>query len=106
MTTLPELLHPSRFTEMSGRMSAIVAYILGEHWTEPTITDIAITSDGYLLFQLEGDIGHNDFIGPAIDLERNWACLLIAADLTPDQRTEANTLYDSRITDHRQVPSC
>ena len=31
MSELGALLHPRRFTEMSPRMTAIVAYVLGEH---------------------------------------------------------------------------
>lgn len=37
MPTLTEKLHPSRFSEMSPFMAAIVAYVLGEAWTEPAI---------------------------------------------------------------------
>ena len=40
MATLAEKLHPSRFTEMSPFMAAIVAYVLGEAWTNPAIAEI------------------------------------------------------------------
>jgi hypothetical protein len=44
--TLTEKLNPDRFSEMSGKMAAIVAYILAESWTEPEITALSVTSDG------------------------------------------------------------
>jgi hypothetical protein len=33
--TLAAKLHPDRFSAMSGKMAAIVGYILGESWTDP-----------------------------------------------------------------------
>ncbi len=35
--SLTEKLHPDRFTAMSPKMTAIIAYVLGEEWTEPHI---------------------------------------------------------------------
>lgn len=94
---LAKKLHPSRFTEMSGKMAAIVAYILNETWTEPAITDMCITSDGYVLAQHEDDIGMNQIIGSAEDLKRNWAALLTAAGLDDEEKAEAQRLFDARI---------
>jgi len=51
---------------MSGRMAAIVGYILGERWTDPPIAELTVTSDGYLLARLVGDVGANEFIGEAM----------------------------------------
>ena len=44
-------LHPDRYTAMSGKMAAIVAYILGDRWTEPAISELVVTSDGFVLAQ-------------------------------------------------------
>ena len=37
--TLADALHPKRFSGMSGRMAAVVGYILGVEWSKPTTTD-------------------------------------------------------------------
>lgn len=48
MPTLTEKLHPSRFSEMSPFMAAIVAYVLGEAWTELEGLDVKLlgSADG------------------------------------------------------------
>ena len=74
---------------MSGRMAAIVACILGQHWTSPAIAELVVTSDGHLLARAEGDCGHNNYIGTVVDLEDNWNRLLDVAGLTPVERQEA-----------------
>lgn len=33
---------------MSGKMAAIVGYILGKSWTEPGISALSVTSDGFV----------------------------------------------------------
>jgi len=30
-------IHPDRFSEMSGRMAAVIGYILGEDWAEEDV---------------------------------------------------------------------
>ena len=45
MPTLTESLHPRRFAGMSGKMVAIVGYILGEKWSKPNIAEMVVTSD-------------------------------------------------------------
>jgi hypothetical protein len=57
-------LHPDRFPAMSGKMAAIVGYILGESWTEPDISALSVTSDGFVTTEAE-------FLGEAADLDRN-----------------------------------
>lgn len=39
--TLTDKLHPDRFSEMSGKMAAIVGYILGESWTRSEIAALS-----------------------------------------------------------------
>ena len=96
--TLAQKLHPSRFTAMSPKMAAIVAFILGEQWTVPTINSLTITSDGILLTALG-----NEVIGSAADLENNLARLMVAADLAPSEVAEVNRLYASRVSDWRHA---
>lgn len=55
----------------SPKMWAILGYIGGVTVTSPPITDMAITSDGFVMAQREGDIGMNDFIGDETSLKRN-----------------------------------
>ena len=101
-TALATKLHPRRFTAMSGRMAALVAYVLGEHWTEPEIAELHITGDGFVLARQDGDVGCNDFIGSVQDLERNTANLLAAAELTEEERKVWAFLYRTRVTDWRR----
>ncbi len=95
---LAEKLHPDRFTDMSGKMTAIVAYVLGESWTEPEITALSVTSDGFVTTDAE-------FMGEAADLDRNLLNLLVAAGLTDDERSEFERLYRERVDDWRPVLS-
>lgn len=93
---LADKLNPARFTAMSGKMAAIVGFILGETWTSPRIWSLSITSDGFLLAN-----GANEFIGSADDLADNIARLMDAADLDPSERAEFSRLYRSRVNDWR-----
>ncbi len=94
--TVPSKLHPSRFTGMSGKMTAIVAYVLGQHWTEPQIAELII-NDGVVLAREVGDVGYNTFIGSAQDLETNVSNLLAVAGLTEHERAIWDTLYSARV---------
>src|SRR5437016_879038 len=79
--SLSEKLRPDRFSAMSGKMAAIVGYILGESWSEPEITALSVTSDGFVTTESE-------FFGEAADLDRNILNLLLAADLSAGERAE------------------
>jgi hypothetical protein len=94
--TLADKLRPDHFTAMSGRRAAIVAYILGESWTEPAISALSVTSDGFVTTEAE-------FFGEAADLDRNLLNLLIAAELTPEERAEFERRYSERVDDWRPV---
>jgi hypothetical protein len=96
--TLAAKLHPDRFTAMSGRMAAIVAYILGESWSQPEIVALSVTSDGFVTTEAE-------FFGAAADLDRNLLNLLIAAGLTNEERAEFERRYRERVDDWRPVLS-
>ena len=101
MTRLGDKLHPRRFPGMSGRMAAIVGYLLGTKLTEPTIAELVVTSDGHVLARHDGDCGCNHYVGTAADLERNWLALLDAAGLADDEQAEADRLYRQAVANHR-----
>jgi hypothetical protein len=103
MPTWKEKLHPKRFDGMSGKMAAIVGYILDEALTNPAINELVVTSDGFVLAQHDGDVGDNDFMGQESDLLRNWKNLLDTAGLTPEERTEAEAAYQSHIHSFKVV---
>ena len=86
-------LNPTRFSDMSAKMAAIVGYILGLSFTDPKIAELVVTSDKMVLARQEGDCGCNDFIGNLSELESNWTSLLDVADLTEDERGLAGHLY-------------
>jgi len=96
--TLAEKLRPDRFSEMSGKMAAIVGYILGESWTEPEIVALSVTSDGFVTTESE-------FMGEAADLDRNILNLLVAAELSAEERAEFERRYRDRVDDWRPVLS-
>jgi hypothetical protein len=50
MSSLSEKLHPNRFTEMSPFLAAIVAYVLGESWTDPAIAEITVSEAEDLMY--------------------------------------------------------
>jgi hypothetical protein len=96
--TLASKLEPGRFSAMSGKMAAIVGFILGESWTEPEIAALSVTSDGFVLTDAE-------FFGEAADLDRNLLNLLVAAEVTPEERADFERLYRERVDDWRPVLS-
>jgi hypothetical protein len=46
---LIDKLRPDRFSAMSGKMAAIVGYILNEPFSDPAISELVVTSDGFVL---------------------------------------------------------
>ena len=101
MATWKEKLHPERFPGMSSKMAAIVGYILDETYTDPAINELVVTSDGFVLIEHVGEVGANTMIGEESDLLRNWNALLDTADLTPQERSEADTAYQSHVHSFR-----
>jgi hypothetical protein len=93
------VLNPERFTDMSGKMAAIVGYMLGEYFTEPHFDEMIITSDGCVLARLHGDCGCNEFIGDEEDLNTNWNNLIHIPELnlTPEEISYLESLPDTMI---------
>jgi hypothetical protein len=97
MPTLTEKHHPRRFTEMSPFMAAIVAFVLGESWTDPAIDEVTVSEAEDLVYVRKvGAVGF-DGLQSLTDLRNNWNCLIDAAGLTPDERREAVALFRARI---------
>lgn len=59
---------------------------------------MSVSSDGYVTTD-------SDFLGDAADLDRNIRKLLIAAQLSPDERQEFARLFRERVRDHRPAKS-
>ena len=83
-------------------MAAVVGYILGEEWTAPSIVELVITSDGWVLARNTGHVEFDIIVGTAADMERNWGNLLLAAGLTDEERQEAGERYRQAVRDCRQ----
>ena len=97
MATLGEKLHPGRFTEMSPFMTAIVAYVLGESWTDPAIAELTVSEAENLVYiRKVGGVGF-DGIQSLTDLRNNWNRLLDAAGLTADERKQAVGMFNQRV---------
>jgi hypothetical protein len=47
--SLDAKLDPARFPGMSPRMGAIVGLILGRELTNPVLSDLSITTDGFVV---------------------------------------------------------
>jgi hypothetical protein len=66
-------------------MIAILGWLMGEEFTNPAITEICVTSDGYVLAANKGDCGANQFIGDIGDFRQNISGVCDAAKLTVDE---------------------
>lgn len=86
---------------MNGKMAAIVGYILDERFSEPAISELVVTSDGFVLAQTEGDVGANEMLGREVDLNRNLLDLIAAAGLTTEETQEFGRLQRERIRRYR-----
>ena len=82
---------------MSGKMAAVVGYVLGANFVDPAITEINVTSDGFVLARVQGDAGASRFIGNYADLLRNWLHLVGTAGLSRREFIEARGLFAARI---------
>lgn len=94
---LAEKLRPDRFSAMSPKMAAIVGYILDEPFTEPRISELVVTSDGFVLAEREREVGANEMIGTEADLNRNLLDLIEAASLSQPEVEEFGRLQRERI---------
>lgn len=100
--SLVEKLNPNGFTSMSGKMAAILGYVLGETWSEPEIRELHVTVDGFLLARHNGDVGCNDFIGAMGDFTDNTNRLFEVAELRLDEVLTFWQLWKRKVTDWRK----
>jgi hypothetical protein len=94
---LTQKLHPNRFPGMTTAMAAIVAFVIGERFTQPAIAEIVVTSDGLVLARTDGKANKMHVIGSYPDLLRNWLALIAVAGLTTRELIEAQTLFADKI---------
>jgi hypothetical protein len=96
-TSLTEKLHPARFSEMSPLMAAVVGYVLGESFTEPTIAELTVSElENLVYIRQEGALGFEG-LQSLDDLRNNWNRLMDAAELTADERAEAVRLFNAKV---------
>ena len=84
-------------------MAAVVGYILEVPFTEPAVTELVVTSDGFVLAASEGDVGANDLLGTEADFNRNLLSLIEAAGLTDDEIRQFGELQRARIKRYRRA---
>lgn len=94
LTELRKLLHPSRFSDMSGKMAAVIGFLVGEAYTAQTIQSITITSDDFAM--VNGGI-----FSRGSEIETNLRRLFEAAELNEVQTDRAWELWKAQITDWR-----
>lgn len=94
---LSRKLHPTNFSSMSMMMAALVAYVIGESWTEPEIAELIVTSDRHVLARHKHEIGFDHYIGDYNDFRRNWTRLLVAAKLAYEEGIQAEFCWAERI---------
>lgn len=95
---LNEKLHPSRFSEMSPLMAAIVGYVLGESFTKPTIAELTVSEQENLVYiRQDGAVGFEG-LQSLEDLRNNWNRLIDAAGLTDEERKEAVELFNEKVS--------
>lgn len=97
-SNLVEKLHPTRFSEMSPLMAAIVGYVLGESFTNPTIAELTVSEQENLVYiRQEGAEGFEG-VQSLEDLRNNWNRLLDAGELTAEERKEAVRLFNLKVS--------
>ena len=94
---LVQKLDPVNFPKMSGVMAAVLGFVLDVSFIEPTIAEIAVTSDGFVLARPEGNVRAPQYLGRYADLVRSWSRLISEAGLTLAERIEAECLFASKI---------
>ena len=94
---LKEKLDPARYPHMSTKMAAIVGCILREKYTDPQLVELVVTSDGFLMGRPSTSLGFDAFLGTRGELVYNWRRLLDAANLTDEERVEADALFEKAV---------
>jgi hypothetical protein len=93
---LARKLHPYRHPNMSPLLSAIVGFVIGAPFGDPRIVEIAVTPDHFILARPEGEVSSVP-VGRYEDFLLAWLALLSAAQLTNDERIEAQSLFAHKV---------
>lgn len=95
--TLGEKLDQRRFSGMSDKMAALVAYIVPEvpYEVEPAIVGLTVSSDRFV-FATNVD-GTGTLIGTLDDFVGNWDKLIVAAELTIDEEIEVRESLMTKV---------
>lgn len=101
-------LDPRRFTAMSGKLAALLSYVIGtERWVgDPRIVEAAIDSSGNILVTHAAGSGGGMgewFGGTADELDSNLKRLVKVAGLTPVERKAFRLMLRRQITDWRRA---
>jgi hypothetical protein len=78
-------------------MAASIAFLIDAQVTRPTIAEIVVTSDGFVLAEVDVEVGPNHFVGMYRDLLRNWRALISVAGLTKQEHIAAEILFAGKI---------
>ena len=81
--TLSDQLNPSK-VKVSDKFTAVLAYILDEKWTDPTIIGLTVLGDGLVMIAHDDDPFDNHILGHKSDLIRNLRGVAEAVDMTPE----------------------
>lgn len=94
---LQQKLNPRHFPQMSPVMGALVGYLVDAEYFEPSISEMTVTTDGFVLARVGHEPTFGHYIGPYDDVVRNWVALLSMAGLTPEERAYADAMFAERI---------
>ena len=78
-------------------MAAIVAYVLGESWTDPAIAEVTVSETEDLVYVRKVGSPGFDGLQSLTDLRNNWNRLLDAADLSSDERWRSELSVNSPL---------
>ncbi len=74
-----------RAVQVSDHFQAILACLLGEEWTTPSLAEMVITPDGHLLGRCDGELSFKVFLGASDDLIKNIHGVAPVAELDGDE---------------------
>ena len=98
---LVEALHPTQ-VKTSGRFTAVLGFILDQDWSEPRITALTVTSDGFAMVATSEDSLMNQFLTEASNIERDLVAIAKVAELSDNETQALMAIYHARIRDFRE----
>jgi len=95
--SLVEALSPSR-VQTSPKFTAVLAFILDEHWTDPRIIGLTVLSDGLVMIAHDDDPFDNHMLGYEDELFVNLDGIAQAAGLSSDDTEALHAAARSHLT--------